>query len=331
MKDPGAVHRRRSPAAVWVALGVGVLGGCAYLVRDASVLYMKVNADLSGTEIEITLDKSFVRKYMDRVSITTDFTVDDTRPAPHSRYLDGDLHFAGRARDVGLPVVAEIANAASVMPAVELVNRFAGTGRPLRISGVWRIWAEHARRAEETQGEEVPPEASHNPGHVFEIHPVTKLGGLRVVDTFRTIEGFIPGEARKTFAIFERVPCRIEVKDRQVAIVTRKGIYNNVEFLMEVVDDRQDEVEGGRFVMASARDLRGDLVADRLRMVFADDTPPERAVRRLKRGGRLHVYGLPRINLAEVWKRALASRGDPSVLAKPLPYEIIIQGVFENK
>jgi hypothetical protein len=315
------------------ALGLllAAAGGCAYLVRDAAVFYMKVNAELTGTDIEISIDETFIQRYMDRVSITTHFTVDRARATPHSRYLDGDLHFAGRAPEVGLPAVAEIANAASAMPAVDLVNRFAGTGRPLRITGVWRIWAEHARREEEKQGEDVPPEASHNPGHVFEIHPVTKIGALRLENTFRTIEGFIAGEARKTFAVYENVECRIAVKGRQVAIVTRKGIYNNVEYLMEVADSRQREVEGGRFVMASVRDLKGDLLVNRVRMVFADDTPPERAVRLLKRGGRLHVYGLPRINLAEIWRRVKDSRSDPALLTKPLPYEIIVQGVYENK
>ena len=99
---------------------------------------------------------------------------------------------------------------------------------------------------------------------------------------------------------------------------------------MEIVDDRQIEVPGGRFVIASARDLKGDLLVDRLRMVFADDTPPEDAVRHLKRGARLRVYGLPRINLEEISRRVRGSRADPSLLTKSLPYEIIIQGVYEE-
>ena len=68
---------------------------------------------------------------------------------------------------------------------------------------------------------------------------------------------------------------RAQGQARTISIITRTGIYNNVGFIMEIVDDRQTEVPGGRFVIASARDLKGDLLVERLRMVFADDTPPE--------------------------------------------------------
>jgi hypothetical protein len=114
-------------------------------------------------------------------------------------------------------------------------------------------------------------------------------------------------------------------------MVTRKGLYNDVEFLMEIADERQIEVPGGRFVIASAMDMKGNLLVKRLRMVFASGTPPEKAVRLLKRGDRLHVYGLPRMDFAEVSRRVRGSRTDPSLLAKPLPYEIIIQGVFKDE
>jgi hypothetical protein len=83
-------------------------------------------------------------------------------------------------------------------------------------------------------------------------------------------------------------------------------------------------------VIASARDLKGNLLAERLRMVFAAGTPPERAVKLLKRGDRLHVFGLPRVNFAEVSRRVKNSRTDPTLLVKPLPYEMIIQGVYKD-
>ena len=55
---------------------------------------------------------------------------------------------------------------------------------------------------------------------------------------------------------------------------------------------------------------------------------PERAVRNLTRGARLLVWGLPRLNFAEMWRRAESSRSDPSLLRGPLPYEIIVVGVY---
>lgn len=324
-------HAGHGPAlaAVSCVLVLSALA-CGYLVRDAAIFYMKVNAEISGRDIEIEIRKPFIEKYKDRVGISTDLTIDKAMKKPNPGLFDGDFHFSGRASEIGLPVVAEIANAASVPASTDLVRRYEAAGRSVRISGVWRIWAEHAKRAKEVQGEPLEPESSDNPGHVFEIHPVTRIGALRLRQTFRPVDGFTPGNARRTFGVYENVECRITVKPGTVSLVTRKGIDNNVEFLMEIVETRQVEVEGGRFVIASARDLKGDLLVGRLRLVFADDTPPETAVRHLKRGDRLRVYGLPRIDLAEVWRRVKASRKDPSVLTKPLPYEIIIQGVYAN-
>jgi hypothetical protein len=78
-----------------------------------------------------------------------------------------------------------------------------------------------------------------------------------------------------------------------------------------VRDDRQLVVGDGRFVTASARDMDGGLLVEHLRMVFAKGTPPERAVRRLKRGDRLHVFGIPRLDFAEISRRVRESRTKP--------------------
>jgi hypothetical protein len=99
---------------------------------------------------------------------------------------------------------------------------------------------------------------------------------------------------------------------------------------MELADDRQRVVADGRFVIASARDLDGRLLVERLRMVFMKGTAPERAVRLLKRGDRLHVYGIPRLDFAEVSRRVRQSGTNPALLTGTLPYEIIIIGVYTN-
>jgi hypothetical protein len=77
--------------------------------------------------------------------------------------------------------------------------------------------------------------------------------------------------------------------------------------------------------------MKGNLLVKRLRMVFVSGTPAEKAVRLLKRGARLHVYGLPRMDFAEVSRRVRGSRTNPTLLTKPLPYEIIIQGVYKDE
>jgi hypothetical protein len=235
-----------APAAALVLL-ICVLGGCAFLAREATRAFMNVNELFSARDIEIQINKSFLEKYKDRVSIATTFTVDQAMQNPAARIFDGDLHMAGQAPEIGLPAVAEIANGASAKKAADLVHSVEGTGKP-----------------------------------------------------------------------------------KTVSIVTRKGLYNDVEFLMEISDERQIVVPGGRFVIASARDMKGDLLVKRLRMVFASGTPPEKAVKLLKRGDRLHVYGLPRVDFAEVSRRMRGSHKDPALLVKPLPYEIIIQGVYKD-
>ena len=330
MKGYSLRHSSARVAAVLFLL-MGTLDGCAFLAREATRAYMNVNEFFSARDIEIQINKSFLEKYKDRVSIATTFTVDQAMQNPSARIFDGDLHMAGQAPEIGLPAVAEIANGAMAKRAADLVHSVEGTGRPLKISGVWRIWAEHAATATEEQGTPIPASKSNNPGHVFEIHPITRINNIETLDTFRPVEGYMPGGAGSTFEMYERADCTLTVHPKTVSIVTRKGLYNDVEFIMEITDARQIVVPGGRFVIASAMDLKGKLLVKRLRMVFASGTPPDQAVRLLKRGDRLHVYGLPRMDFSELSRRVRGSQRDPSLLTKPLPYEIIIQGVYKDE
>ena len=323
---------KRPPALATTALFLlmGVLGGCAYIAREATTVYLNVNAMFSSKEIEIEINKSFIERYKDRVGINATFTVDKARQNPIAPMFDGDFHMAGRAPEIALPVVAEIANGASAKKAIDLIHGAEGTGKPLKISGVWRIWPEHGGGDKQEQGAPLLAMESDNPGHVFEIHPVTRVNTVELLDTFRPVDGFLGGDAQACFEIYEKVECTLTVRPKTVSIVTRKGLRNDVEFLMEITDGRQIVVPGGRFVIGSARDLKGNLLVERLRLVFATGTPPERAVRLLKRGDRLHVFGLPRVDFAEVSRRAKSARTNPALLVKPLPYEIIIQGVYKD-
>ena len=66
-------------------------------------------------------------------------------------------------------------------------------------------------------------------------------------------------------------------------------------------------------------------------MVFAAGTPPELAVKRLGRGDRLHVYGMPRLNFAEISRRVRESERTPAVLTGTVPYEIIVLGMYQKE
>jgi hypothetical protein len=329
MKRHALAHARALALAVLFLL-MAVFNNCAHFWRGATIFYLNVNGLFSAKQIEIEIIGSFIETYKDRVGITSTFTVDKAMLHPIARFLDGDFHLSGRAPEVALPVVAEIANGASAQKAIDLVHGAEGTGRPLKISGVWRIWPEHGAGAKEDQGDPLEAMESDNPSHIFEIHPVTRIGDVGVLDTFRPIEGFLGGDAQACFEIFQKAECKITVKPKTVSIVTQTGLRNDVEFIMEIVDGRQIEAPGGRFVIASARDLKGNLLVERLRIVFATGTPPERAVRVLKRGDHLHVFGLPRVDFAEIWRRVKGSPTNPALLVKSLPYEIIIQGVYKD-
>jgi hypothetical protein len=307
-----------------------VAQGCATMARVAKQEYIQVRSAISPSEIEITLDDSFIDTYRDRATIDVMFTVDKAGTWAHPAFLDGDLHIAGRAPGIGLPVVAEIKNAASEREAVGVIHGVAGTGSPVRLAGAWRLWAEHAGSAEEVQGAELSVIEETNPDHVFEIHPVTRIGGVNILASLRPPKGYSPAKADIAFRSFVNIQCRIIPKEGTITVVTLKGQINDVEFLMEVGEGGQLVVEDGRFVNAAVLDLKGIQIVREVRMVFVKNSPPEDRVRSLRRGNRLHVFGLPRIDLSTVAWRARHSRDNPELLKLNLPYEIVVVGVYED-
>jgi hypothetical protein len=325
-----AMRRLRGSGTAAGLAAACLLAGCALIARQATVAYMAVDSAVTGG-IKIDLYRSFVEKYKDRVTIQASVTVDQSSKAPFPAFLDGDLHFAGRSPQVGFPTVCEIASAGSEPAAVDLVHRAEASHRPLKITGVWRLWPEHAGGTQEEQGKATPSLDTSNPKHVFEIHPVTRIGRLSLLDSFRTVKGFSPGAARAEFELYEKAPCALTVNPQMVSIVTKAGFYNDVEFLLEATGEPPLVVSDGSFMTAAVRELKGDLVVARRRMVLAKGTAPELAARRLKTGERLHVWAIPRVDLAEISRRAAAAATHPAALQQPLPYEMIIIGLFEDK
>ena len=320
MRPSIRAHSQSAIAAVLIAC----LAACALVAREGTIAYLAVT---SGTkDITVHIHRSFIERYKNRVTIDAMMTVDRVMPEPFPPSLDGDLHFSGRSPQVGLPLVAEISNAKAHKDAMEAAHRAGGSGTPIRIAGVWRIWPEHAIGTE-TQGDSSGPYRMANPSHVFEIHPVTRLSGIELLDSFVPVDGFKPGDAERTIPIYQKASCTLRVNRDTVSIMTPAGLYNDVEFIMELVDDQQ-VVDDGRFVNAAVHDMKGGLLVNSVRMVFAAGTPPEIAVRRLRRGDRLHVFGMPRLDLAEVSRRVSASQSNPGLLTGTIPYEIIVLGVY---
>ncbi|HEV8613727.1 MAG TPA: hypothetical protein VGQ73_09450 [Gemmatimonadales bacterium] len=306
-----------------------LLADCAAMGRRAVVIYTTVAAAASPNQAVVTIDRAFLEAYRNRVTIAATFTVDDAMRSPNPGFLDGDLHLAGRAPEIGLRLVAEIMNASSESLAVARVNQAESTRAPLQLTGVWRLWPEHAIGPEE-QGERVPQLSDPNPDHIFELHPVIEVAGINLLRTLRPVEDYHPGSAKKTFGIYEGADCTLKVTPTTVAFITSTWLYNDVHFLMQLSDGPQLVADGGRFVTASALDLDGNLLVDSLRMVLVKDSPPERAVRALKPGARLEVWGLPRVSFAEISRRIGAAPTNPAELKGKLPYEIIVLGMYQE-
>jgi len=322
----------RAPASILLrSFGIAlVVQSCASTTRLAKQEYIQVRSAISTSEIAITLDESFVNTYKDRATIDVMFTVDKADKRPHPAFLDGDFHIAGRAPGISLPVVAEIKNAASEGGALGVIHSVEGTGNPVRLAGAWRLWAEHVGSDDEVQGAELSVIEVTNPDHVFEIHPVTRIEGENILASLRPPEGYSPAKAEVAFRSFENINCSIMPKDGTITVVTPKRQINDVEFLMEIGEDEQHVVADGRFVIAAVLDLKGKQIVRKVRMVFVKDSPAEEIVRSLRRGQRLHVFGLPRIDLSTVAWRTRHSSDKPELLKLNLPYEIVVVGVYED-
>jgi len=150
----------------------------------ATAILMLVAAAPTIAQTSISLKKEFVEEFKNRVTIDTRFIIDKAHAHPNSGAKDGDMHVAGRSpADVGLATVAEIMNAKEVPSAVQAVHDAEGTGQTIEADGVWRLWPEHGGEQDHRQFSPLNAFTTTNPPHVFEIHPVTKLGSEDVLAT----------------------------------------------------------------------------------------------------------------------------------------------------
>jgi hypothetical protein len=277
----------------------------------------------------IRLQQSFIERYADRVTITADFVIEHAHRKPNKPIDDGDLHFAGKSVNIRLPTVAEIMNAAEEPAAMGVVHRLEGTDRSVRVTGVWRLWAEHPDRAGQVQGAVFPVAVDTNPKHVFEIHPITNIDRVSATRSLHPILGYSPTKAKKAFDHYENRRCKIVPALQTTIIDTPKAIYNYAEFRIKVPANFQKLVDGKR-VEATVLDLNGKVLVPKRAMVFANGTPPEAALRRLPPDRVLHVLGIPRVSLQSIKQVSETLNNSPEnrVAARKLPYEMIIVGIY---
>lgn len=297
-------------------------------VQGALLLFVLVAAaSAQGTVIE--LKNKFIANYKDKILAEIDFDVDEIGKI-HSPGQDGDLHFSGRSDAIGLPIVGEIMNAKYYKKPIADLR--AAQGNRIKLTGVWRLWCEHAGTGKQIKSDKKRgPFDDANPDHVFEIHPVTKIGTESVLESLKPIAGYTkPGEKNrpaKAFAKFEGNNFVI-IPDKAKGTTTLKASavgYNYIEFYL-TVRTKPMFVEGGTIVIGDALDLEEEIAARNVRMLFVKDSAPDNVVRKLKVGETMHVLGTPRISLALVQERV-----DNGELDLPLPYEMVIVGVYEEE
>jgi hypothetical protein len=298
----------------------------------AFTLFFLAFVSFSQAEIEIHLKKSFIEAYKLRATIEIDdFFIDKAHERPNPPSKDGDLHIAGRSSTIGLPVVAEIMNAKYFQKGVDFVHKHEGSNVPVKMTGIWRIWCEHAGEDKQIQGKKVEKIATTNPKHVFEIHPVTKLGDMNLGDSLVPIDGYTYKVCQDSFLRFENTPCRIIPNGDSVIIETRGVGYNYVEFKIQLRDDEKiEESDDGYFVICKVLDLDDEIVSQKTRIVFAKNTKPASYVDDLKNKKTLRVVGITRMNLSLISWRLKESNNNPRVLDWNLPLEMVIVAVVDE-
>jgi hypothetical protein len=292
-------------------------------------------AKKSAKEYQITLKNATIEKYKNRATLATPYQVIQSRV--HRVVEDGDMHVAGLADEVILPCVAEIMNIRNFQSAQQLVRKLEKSHETTTVTGVFRLWCEHPDihgNGPQIQDDVIPDYVDSNPAHVFEIHPITRIADIEVLDSLVPIPDEYPAkDAQKAFGIYESLTCRIvpDSEQQTTTLFTRKVGFNYVKFKLRVDEDQHLLTFDTRIVRCSVLTLdETEIVSDR-RMVFVQNSPPEKKVRTLKKGDTLTVMGMPRIDLAVVSWRTRNATTRPEALSWNLPYEMIVVGVYDDQ
>ena len=296
------------------------------------VLLLFACTTICRADITLALNKSFVKKVRNKATITTNLTVDAHPKDPHSIKDDGDdgdIHMAGRDSLIQLPLVAEILNARREPTAMQLLKTLGIV--PVSVTGVWRIWFEHLGTVDQIQGTPAPNPApkGSNPDHLFEIHPITTFAGVDVLDSFVEVPGYKAYPASIAFPYYDDTDATIQASQTAILIASGQRKYNYADFVMEIAG-KPNDVGDGFIVLGNVYDSAGSLenpVSPNVhRMIFVKGTPPAAKLLTLSKGDTMHVLGIPRVNLTDVF--LITSKNGTNQVPVKLPYEMIIAALL---
>jgi len=298
------------------------------MLRNSWVLSLAFAASALA-QTDLVLKNTFIEANKNRATMDISLEVDHVLKNVHPISKggdDGDIHMSGRSADIGLPLVVEIMNAGSSDESTVLADAHnADGGKTVPVSGAWRIWFEHPG-GDQIQGEDVPVPANTNPDHVFEIHPVTAFAGDPAGQSFVGIPGYTAYTAERAFGQYESLEATISSDDTSTTISASKVGFNYAEFTIELAAaPTPSDDTGGFLVLANVMEDSEETAAENIRMVFAPGTPPAKTVASLSAGARLHVPGIPRVNLERV--SFLTAQQPGQTFQTKLPYELIVVAV----
>jgi hypothetical protein len=287
------------------------------------------------------LNKQFIETFKDKATITTRFHIDavPSKADPHSIGDDGDIHMAGRDSVVRLPLVAEIINARKENESLTFLKNLLkekALGKEVDLTGVWRIWFEHLSKDPQIQNDSFPTPNDSGMAHAFELHPVTMFGAFDTRNSFVPVESgstkFKGKDAVEAFnGEYETLRAEIAVNGDQVNITSGRGTLNYANFVMQLAT-KPVSVSDGFIVSAKVFAVGAEdspVLGRNVRMVFVKGTQPAEKLKSLAKGDRLHVMGVPRVNLHTV--SLIVNKLKPNEsLEGPLPYEMIIVAAFPD-
>lgn len=247
----------------------------------------------------------------------------------HSLSADCDVHVPLITTALFLPILGEIKNACSMGPTrAQLVALGPG---PMRVEGAFRIWFEgHDEGIPFREEDRENPEEYENSGppHLVEVHPITRLGPLNLLDRVRFIEKNGETIDWKTGQSFRRaVRTRLTVRTRTISgrryvlmRCTCAALANHYQLEVEIVDPAHD-TDNGDGIVASGRILgdNGEVLFPLARLFAIRGTPAADALAGVEVGDRLTVYGLARLSF-----RPLLNRVESTEKTINLPIELVL-------
>jgi hypothetical protein len=197
----------------------------------------------------------------------------------------------------------------------------------VKVSGAWRLWFEHPAQKQVQGGNNSFSPDTTNPDHSFEIHPISQLNDkVDVTGAFVPVVNYTAYSATKAFPYFDSIALTAKASSSGITLETPKAKFNYVEFWIELTQEPK-RVSDGYIALAAVQDRDGTEVSEgERRMIFVDGTPAAKVVSKLSTSDRLHVMGIPRINLNAL--EFLAQEHGKAQFKAKLPYEMIIVGVF---